>query len=109
MQKFKSLSSASQKYSYDVFLSFRGEDTRKTFTDYLYKALLDEGLVTFRDDEEIDRGENIESEIEKGIQQSGSWMIVFSKGCVSSSWCLDELLMILECRNRSKRPLLPIF
>lgn len=105
----KSLCSSSQNYSYDVFLSFRGEDTRKTFTDHLYKALLDEGLITFRDDEEIERGENIKSELEKGIQESGSWIIVFSKDYASSSWCLDELLLILECRNRSKRLLLPIF
>lgn len=100
---------SSSSYRYDVFLSFRGEDTRKNFTDHLYTALCDQGLITFRDDEEIERGESIKSELEKGIQQSRSWIIVFSKNFAFSSWCLDELVLILECRNNSNRLLLPIF
>ncbi|XP_074350866.1 disease resistance protein RUN1-like isoform X2 [Apium graveolens] len=100
---------SSNSYRYDVFLSFRGEDTRKNFTDHLYTALSDQGLITFRDDEEIERGESIKSELEQGIQQSRSWIIVFSKNFAFSSWCLDELVLILECRNNSKRLLLPIF
>jgi hypothetical protein len=38
-----------------VFLSFRGEDTRKNFTDHLYTALVQAGIHTFRDDDEIGR------------------------------------------------------
>ena len=30
---------ASFDWKYDVFLSFRGEDTRNNFTGHLYKAL----------------------------------------------------------------------
>ncbi|XP_017223085.1 disease resistance protein RUN1-like [Daucus carota subsp. sativus] len=109
MLKLKSLESSAQKYSYDVFLSFSGADTRKTFTDHLYNALINEGLITFRDDEEIEKGESIKSELENGIQQSRSWIVVFSKNYAFSSWCLDELVLILECSNNSKRLLLPIF
>lgn len=109
MLKFQSVESWSQQYRYDVFLSFRGEDTRKTFTDHLYRALRDEGLNTFRDDEEIDRGESIKAELEDGIKHSKSWIIVFSKNYAFSTWCLDELVMILECRNNLKRLLLPVF
>ncbi|XP_011028426.1 PREDICTED: TMV resistance protein N-like isoform X2 [Populus euphratica] len=57
-------------YTYQVFLSFRGEDTRKNFTDHLYSTLSRAGIVTFRDDNSIQRGENIELEIEKAIQES---------------------------------------
>ncbi|KAK9942989.1 hypothetical protein M0R45_008621 [Rubus argutus] len=32
-------SSPPQWKKYDVFLSFRGDDTRKAFTDYLYASL----------------------------------------------------------------------
>jgi hypothetical protein len=52
-----------------VFLSFRGEDTRKNFTDHLYTALVQAGIHTFRDDDEIGRGENIKSELQQAIQQ----------------------------------------
>ncbi|KAM1061620.1 hypothetical protein FF1_026072 [Malus domestica] len=36
-----SSSSKSKLWNYDVFLSFRGEDTRKGFTDHLHAALKD--------------------------------------------------------------------
>jgi hypothetical protein len=54
---------------YQVFLSFRGEDTRKNFTDHLYTALVQAGIHTLRDDDEIGRGENIKSELQQAIQQ----------------------------------------
>ncbi|KAL9384181.1 hypothetical protein Peur_024507 [Populus x canadensis] len=54
---------------YQVFLTFRGEDTRKNFTDHLYTALVQAGIHTFRDDDEIGRGENIKSELQQAIQQ----------------------------------------
>ncbi|ONI01319.1 hypothetical protein PRUPE_6G132200 [Prunus persica] len=40
-------------YRYDVFLSFRGQDTRKTFTDHLYGALNNARFHTFRDENEV--------------------------------------------------------
>ena len=40
--------SSSKPYpEYDVFLSFRGEDTRIIFIDHLYYALTDQGIITF--------------------------------------------------------------
>ena len=65
----ESYSSRFSNCKYKVFLSFRGEDTRKNFTDHLYKALVDAGIHIFRDDDEIRRGENIELELENAIQQ----------------------------------------
>jgi hypothetical protein len=40
---FSASSSSSRKWRYDVFLNFRGKDTRKNFTDHLYAALLGRG------------------------------------------------------------------
>ncbi|KAJ0532447.1 putative TIR domain-containing protein [Helianthus annuus] len=49
---------------YKVFLSFRGEDTRHTFTDHLYKALIQAGIRTFRDNDDVERGLELKPEIE---------------------------------------------
>ncbi|KAK2985532.1 hypothetical protein RJ640_015857 [Escallonia rubra] len=95
--------------SYDVFLSFRGIDTRLTFADHLYTALKGAGFCTFRDEEEIDRGEEIELEIKKEIPRSRSSVVVFSDNYASSGWCLDELVMIMERRRTSKHVVLPVF
>lgn len=97
--------------SYDVFLNFRGEDTRKSFTDHLYTAFVEAGLRTFRDDDELERGEDIKAELIRAIQESQSSVVVFSKDYASSRWCLDELLMILELKKTpgSNYVLLPVF
>ncbi|KAK2986993.1 hypothetical protein RJ640_024891 [Escallonia rubra] len=95
-QEAKEASSSTPAYAYHVFLGFRGEDTRKTFTDHLYGSLVRSGFLTFRDDDGIERGENVKSELEKAIKQSMSSIIVFSKDYASSTWCMDELVTILE-------------
>ncbi|XVE81462.1 hypothetical protein DITRI_Ditri15bG0066000 [Diplodiscus trichospermus] len=95
---------------YDVFLNFRGEDTRKNFTDHLCTALVQTGIHTFRDNEKIERGKNIKDEIENAIlYESKFFIIVFSKDYASSTWCLDELVKILEHRKSSQHTILPIF
>ncbi|KAM7474476.1 hypothetical protein LguiB_021719 [Lonicera macranthoides] len=97
-------------YTYDVFLSFRGEDTRTNFTDHLYAALVDKGIRTFRDYDEIEKGESLKPELEKAIKESRISLIVFSKNYATSRWCLDELVMILECRKiNSRHVVLPVF
>ncbi|PSS30011.1 TMV resistance protein like [Actinidia chinensis var. chinensis] len=95
--------------SYHVFLSFRGKDTRKTFIDHLYATLSGAGLCTFRDDEGIERCENVNSELEKAIKAARSSIIVFSKTYASSRWCLNELVMILEHKRASGHVILPVF
>ncbi|KAI5344497.1 PREDICTED: TMV resistance [Prunus dulcis] len=60
-------SSSFYRCSYHAFLSFRGEDTRKGFTDHLYRALELAGIHTFRDDDEIERGADIAAELNKAM------------------------------------------
>ncbi|KAM7515825.1 hypothetical protein LguiA_005408 [Lonicera macranthoides] len=95
--------------SHDVFLSFRGEDTRKTFVDHLYEKLVDVGFRTFRDNEGIERGENIKSELERAILQSRCSIVVLSENYAASSWCLDELVLILQHKKNSRHVVLPVF
>ncbi|XP_052209888.1 disease resistance protein RPV1-like [Diospyros lotus] len=96
---------------YHVFLSFTGEDTRYTFVDHLYTALTKAGFRTFRDDDEIRRGESIKAELGRAIEESRLSIVVLSKNYASSSWCLDELAMILGRRRRgdSGHVVLPVF
>eukprot|EP00258_Populus_trichocarpa_P021105 XP_024437124.1 TMV resistance protein N [Populus trichocarpa] len=108
--KYKeSYSSRFPNCKYQVFLSFRGEDTRKNFTDHLYTTLVQAGIHTFRDDNEIRRGENIDFELQKAIQQSKISIIVFSKNYAWSRWCLDELVMIMERRRTTGSIVFPVF
>ncbi|XP_071722232.1 disease resistance protein RUN1-like [Rutidosis leptorrhynchoides] len=100
---------SSSRCAYHVFLSFRGADTRTNFTDHLYHALEREGVHTYRDDEEIVRGGAIKLELEKAINQSKVSVIVISENYASSSWCLDELVMIMEKRRTAKHIVLPVF
>ncbi|PWA78797.1 toll/interleukin-1 receptor (TIR) domain-containing protein [Artemisia annua] len=86
--------------AYEVFLSFRGEDTRHSFTDHLFQALVRAGLHTFRDTDEIDRGRELKPDIERAIKQSRAFIVVLSENYVNSRWCLDELVLIYV-RNQS--------
>ncbi|PRQ24760.1 putative TIR domain, winged helix-turn-helix DNA-binding domain-containing protein [Rosa chinensis] len=97
------------RWSYDVFLSFRGEDTRNNFTGHLYTALCQRGLHTFIDDRDLRKGEEIGPTLVKAIQESRVSVIVFSENYASSKWCLDELLIILECKESKRQLVWPIF
>ena len=88
-----SSSSSGHRWDYDVFLSFRGEDTRKNFTSHLYKALCDKGINTFIDND-LQRGEEISMELLKVIESSMISIVVFSKNFASSTWCLNQLVKI---------------
>ena len=96
-----SFSSFSSQWKYDVFLSFKGEDIRYGFTDYLYQALCDKGFNTFIDDN-LQRGEEVSVELPKAIELSMISIIIFSKNYVSSTWCLDELIRILEYQKNGQ-------
>ncbi|TYJ12237.1 hypothetical protein E1A91_A11G335700v1 [Gossypium mustelinum] len=96
MSSLLSTSSSISRKKYDVFLSFRGEDTRNNFTDHLYNALNRNGIVTFRDDPKLEAGEEIAPELFKAIQQS---------------WCsvIEELAEIVKQKNDKGHKVFPIF
>ncbi|BBH05414.1 Putative disease resistance TIR-NBS-LRR class protein [Prunus dulcis] len=93
---------------YDVFLSFRGEDTRNTFTSHLHAALLGKKVETYID-YRIERGDKIAPALLEAIEKSKLSVIIFSKNYASSTWCLDELVHILKCKERDGQFVIPIF
>ncbi|XP_040363077.1 TMV resistance protein N isoform X2 [Rosa chinensis] len=101
--------SSNAQRTYDVFLSFRGMDTRKSFTDHLYAALDRGGIFTFRDEEELARGQPISRNLLEAIQVSRIAVVVFSRNYASSTWCLDELAKIVECMDETGQKVIPIF
>ncbi|GJS75919.1 Toll/interleukin-1 receptor domain-containing protein [Tanacetum coccineum] len=109
MASSSSSSSFSGSYVYDVFLSFRGEDTRKTFVDHLYSALEQRHIRTYKDDVTLPRGESVGPALLKAIQDSSHAVIIFSKNYADSSWCLDELVHIMKCRAENGQIVMPVF
>ena len=102
-----SSSSSTHRWSYDVFLSFRGKDTRNGFTGHLYKALCDNGIYTFIDND-LWKGEEISEKLHKTIESSMISVVVFSENYAESHWCLDELVKIMQCRTNGQL-VVPIF
>ncbi|AET00479.1 toll/interleukin-like receptor-protein [Medicago truncatula] len=81
---------------YDVFLSFCGEDTRYSFTGFLYHDLRHEGFKIFMDDEGLKGGNQISQTLLKAIEKSRLSIVVLSENFGYSTWCLDELVKIME-------------
>uniref|UniRef100_A0A2N9GNS1 TIR domain-containing protein n=1 Tax=Fagus sylvatica TaxID=28930 RepID=A0A2N9GNS1_FAGSY len=103
-----SSSTSKTRWKYDVFLSFRGEDTRHGFTDHLYKALRRENIHVFRGDEQLQQSV-IDFELMKAIEESQYAIIVFSENYADSKWCLDELAEIVQFRKKTGITVLPVF
>nr|QSS76867.1 flax rust resistance protein [Linum usitatissimum] len=95
---------------YDVFLSFRGPDTRKQFTDFLYHFLCYYKIHTFRDDDELRKGKEIGPNLLRAIDQSKIYVPIISSGYADSKWCLMELAEIVRRQEEDpRRIILPIF
>ncbi|RXI04667.1 hypothetical protein DVH24_038941 [Malus domestica] len=93
---------------YDVFISFRGEDTRLNITSHLHAALLQRKIETYID-YILQRGEEIGPALLEAIEKSTLSVIIFSQNYASSTWCLDELVHILKCKEKSGQIVIPIF
>ncbi|KDO40701.1 hypothetical protein CISIN_1g0007801mg, partial [Citrus sinensis] len=103
-------SSSSSSGNYEVFLNFRGEDTRTSFTCHLYDNLYERKKIrTFIDDEGLRRGDEISPALLNAIQGSKISVVIFSKDYASSKWCLHELLKILECKKMKGQIIIPVF
>lgn len=103
-----SCSACFSRKNYDVFLNFRGEDTRDNFTSHLCEALNRKKIKCYTDDI-LERGDEISSTILKAIKKSKVSVIIFSKSYASSSWCLDELVQILKCKDKNRQIVIPVF
>ncbi|XLR43211.1 hypothetical protein S83_027871 [Arachis hypogaea] len=95
---------SSNLWKYDVFISFRGKDIRTGFSSHLVEALNQNQIKTFIDDE-LHKGDCILDSLTRAIENSSISVIILSENFVTSSWCLHELLKIMECG----RKVIPVF
>ncbi|KAK3438006.1 hypothetical protein EUGRSUZ_C02649 [Eucalyptus grandis] len=104
-----STSSPSSEINYEVFLNFRGPDTRKGFTDHLHDRLRGAGIRVFRDEEDLPAGQEIKPELRKAIKRSRISIAILSKNYSQSEHCLMELVQMWECSKSRKHTIIPIF
>lgn len=95
---------------YDVFISFRGEDKRLNFSSHLHDALRRNQIETYIDNR-LENGGVSWTSLEKAVEDSTLFLVIFSENYASSTWCLKELTKILECSKNQghHRLVMPVF
>eukprot|EP00253_Pinus_taeda_P035674 PITA_35674 len=91
--------------SYQFFINHRGVEVKKTFARSLYLRLREKGLTAFLDDEEMQVGYEISSQLEHVIRTASVHVAILSPRYAESYWCLNELVMMLQ----SNAPVIPVF
>ncbi|KAG4946417.1 hypothetical protein JHK82_042489 [Glycine max] len=99
----------SPETKYDVFVSFRGKDIRDGFLSHLTDTFLRKKINVFVDETNLKKGDEIWPSLAVAIEVSSISLIIFSQDYASSRWCLEELVKILECREKYGRIVIPIF
>ncbi|XP_010039018.2 toll/interleukin-1 receptor-like protein [Eucalyptus grandis] len=99
------------RIEYKVFLSFRGADSRETFTNCLYEGMKGAGIRVFRDDDELQVGQRIKEELPRAIESSRIYMPILSRNYASSKWCLIEFtkMVTMASKSDSTKEILPIY
>lgn len=92
-------------YVYDVFINYRGPDCKKTLATDLYNRLRGYGLRVFLDQQELQEGDDLPSQIKGAIQKASVHLANFSQNYAQSSYCLDELVLMF----RSGATIIPVF
>ncbi|ESQ44765.1 hypothetical protein EUTSA_v10003136mg [Eutrema salsugineum] len=101
-------SSSFTTWVYDVFPSFSGEDVRVTFLSHFLKELDRKLIIPFKDNE-MERSRSLDPELKQAIKDSRIAVVVISKNYASSSWCLNELLEIVNCKEEYGQMVIPVF
>ncbi|MFS8020937.1 putative protein kinase IRE1 family [Helianthus anomalus] len=92
--------------SFKVFISSRGDNE---FTSALYMCLLFKGLKPFIDYKAKREGQEVTPEIQRYITEASASIVVLSEDFANSSYCLDELCLILQQKRNPSNLVLPVF
>jgi hypothetical protein len=94
---------------YDVYLSFRGGDSRAKFISHLDSALKNAGFYVFKEDNEIRGGDQISVSLLQAMSQSRICIVVLSRNYANSRWCMVELERIVEISHTNGMVVVPVF
>ncbi|MCH93596.1 TMV resistance protein N [Trifolium medium] len=103
-----SSSSSNPRWIHDVFINFRGKDTRRNIVSHLVAALTNAGINTYIDGM-LHTGSELSPQLSKAIENSHISILVFSKNYTESSWCLNELQKVMECHKTHGQVVVPVF
>ncbi|KAG2272872.1 hypothetical protein Bca4012_075160 [Brassica carinata] len=102
------LSALPRGCKHHVFPSFHGPDVRRGFLSYLLKEFKEKAIDVFIDND-IERSKLIGPELTEAIRGSLIAVVLISKNYASSTWCLNELVEIMKCRDDYNQTVMVIF
>ncbi|KAF7849232.1 hypothetical protein BT93_L1057 [Corymbia citriodora subsp. variegata] len=93
-----------------VFLSFSELETPYSIVDFLYKDLIRNQILVFRDDE-LSFDDGIGGQLLLALNDSDIYIPILSKNYASNGWCLRKLTHMVDRASKShgKKKILPIF
>ncbi|XP_048231113.1 TIR-only protein [Ricinus communis] len=89
----------------DIFINHRGIDTKRTISGLLYNHLSRLGYNPFLDSKNMKPGDRLFDKINSAIKNCKLGVAVFSPRYCESYFCLHELALIMETKER----VIPIF
>jgi hypothetical protein len=76
---------------------------------HLHSSLENAGIDTFRDNDEIQRGDQISISLLRAIGQSRISIVILSKNYANSKWCMLELEKIMKIGKDRGLVVVPVF
>ncbi|KHN01218.1 TMV resistance protein N [Glycine soja] len=75
----------------------------------IFIILCEKGINAFMDDQGVRKEEEITPTLMKAIQESKIAIVIFSENYASSTFCLQELVKIMECFKHNGKLVWPVF